>query len=346
MGSGLFWFGLAGMLVAGGGAAWLMRRWSHSSQRVRVVRLQVGLAGLVLVLFLVLLVTFPTEDASVRNALLGLYGLLITAVIGLTATTHVGNGLAGLILRSRANIKPGDFIRSGDHFGRVTDLGLLHTEIQTEDRDLTLIPNLLLVTEPVTVMRSSGTIVSATVSLGYGVPRGLAERTLVAAAEAAGLKDCFVLITELGDYAVTYRSAGLLERPRTFISARSRLRSEMMDGLHEAGIEIVSPTFMNQRVLAEGDVFVPPLEEDADIDGNDEIESLLFNKADLAESIEALRERRERVAVRIDALEDQLRTTGDDADAPRRRDRLAQLEKGLEGLDARIAAAEQERLDA
>ena len=51
----------------------------------------------------------------------------------------------------------GDFISAGDQFGRVTERGLFHTEIQTETRDLTTVPNLFLVTHPVTTVRSSGT---------------------------------------------------------------------------------------------------------------------------------------------------------------------------------------------
>ena len=52
-----------------------------------------------------------------------------------------------------------------DHFGRVSERGLFHTEIQTQDRDLTMLPNLYLVTHPVTAIRSSGTIVSSIVTV-------------------------------------------------------------------------------------------------------------------------------------------------------------------------------------
>ena len=47
------------------------------------------------------------------------------------------------------------------HRGRVSELGLLRTEIQTERRNLTTFPNLYLVTNPVTVVRSSGTFISS-----------------------------------------------------------------------------------------------------------------------------------------------------------------------------------------
>ena len=60
---------------------------------------------------------------------------------------------------------------------------MLRTEIQTERRNLTTFPNLYLVTNPVRVMRSSGTVISVEVSLGYDVSRHLVEKLLLEAAE-------------------------------------------------------------------------------------------------------------------------------------------------------------------
>jgi small-conductance mechanosensitive channel len=66
--------------------------------------------------------------------------------------------------------------------GKCRGAGRFHTEIQTDERTLTTLPNLYLVTNPVTTLRSSGTVVSATVSLGYDVPRGRIEELLLEAA--------------------------------------------------------------------------------------------------------------------------------------------------------------------
>ena len=61
---------------------------------------------------------------------------------------------AGFMLRSIRNFHPGDFIVVDGHRGRVSELGLLRTEIQTERRTLTTFPNLYLVSNPVTVVRT------------------------------------------------------------------------------------------------------------------------------------------------------------------------------------------------
>jgi small-conductance mechanosensitive channel len=202
------------------------------------------------------ILTLPIGESS-RNQLLSLLGLLVTAAIALSSTTFVGNAMAGLMLRAVRNFAPGDMLRVGEHFGRVTERHLLHTEIQTEDRDLMTLPNLYLVTKPVQVVSVSGTVVAATVSLGYDIPRARIEELLLAAATRAELEEPFVQVCSLGDFSVTYRVAGFLPDVRLLLTTRSRLHAFMLDALHGGGIEIVSPNFMNQRVLAADRLFIP-----------------------------------------------------------------------------------------
>lgn len=207
-----------------------------ASMRIQLVMLALSLAGLLAVITVV-----PVSE-TLRGHLLSLVGILLSASIALSATTFLGNAMAGVLLRIIGNFKTGDFVRVGEHFGRVSERGLFHTEIQTEDRDLTTLPNLLLVSSPLKVVRSSGTIVSAEVSLGYEIPRDHIEQLLREAAKTAGLEEPFVRIVELGDFSVTYRAAGLLTDVKKVISSGSLLRGAVMDELHGAGIEIVSPT--------------------------------------------------------------------------------------------------------
>ena len=221
--------------------------------------------------------------SDARGQLLSLLGLLATAAIALSSTTFVGNAMAGLMVRTVGNFGPGDFLRVGDLMGRVSERGLLHTEIQTEDSDLTTIPNLYLIAQPVTVVRSTGTIVSATVSLGYDVGRDRAERALLTAAKCAGLEDPFVQVSELGDFAISYRTAGFLSEVKALLSSRSQLRACMLDELHAAGIEIVSPAFMNQRVLPSDKVFMAQASA-RPTTGSAVPEAKIFEKAEEAEA--------------------------------------------------------------
>jgi len=130
-------------------------------------------------------------------------------------------------------------------------------------------------------------VISATVTLGYDLPRTKVRETLLEAADKAGLTDTFVQILELGDFSVEYRVAGILKEVTQILTARSDLRARILDSMHANRMEIVSPTFMNTRSLSRGDLFIPhspgvsppPEPEDSP-------EGVVFDKAE--EAAEAL----------------------------------------------------------
>ncbi len=282
------------------------------------LRNQLILLGLTLFGAFVVFLVLPL-DTTTRGQLLGFLGIVLSASLALSSTTFLGNAMAGLMLRAVRNFRVGDFLQTGDVFGRITELGLFHMEIQTEDRDLVTLPHMLLVTQSVKVLRDSGTVVSATVSLGYDVSRREIERNLIAAAEKTGLKEPFVQILELGDYSVTYRIAGLLVEVKKVLSCRSQLRGEMIDALHGAGIEIVSPTFMNQRVFPEQRRFLsrPVLTTETEMPRSSP-ESMFFDKAEEAESIENLRERLKGINEECAVLKKEVKEAPDDQKATKR----------------------------
>ncbi|MBV1914786.1 MAG: mechanosensitive ion channel family protein, partial [Pseudomonadales bacterium] len=207
---------------------------------------QLIMLGLTLVSIIAIALTLPVAD-SVRNQVVALIGLAISGVLAFSSSTIFANLMAGIMLRVTNPFHTGDFIQVADYFGRVSERGLLDTEIQSEQRELVAIPNTFLITNPVSVVRSSGTVVSANLSLGYDIHHAKIESLLKQAAENAGLEEPFVQLTELGDYAVTYKINGMLAEVKSLLTARSNLRREVLDVLHEGGVEIVSPSFMNQR---------------------------------------------------------------------------------------------------
>jgi len=230
-------------------------------------------------------------DPDIKKEVTNLIGIVVSAVLALSSATFIGNALAGIMLRAVKNFRPGDFILVEGNYGRVTEMGLFHTEIQTENRDLTTLPNLFLTTNAVKVTRSSGTFIFSEVSLGYDVDRHKIEEALLRAAKACGLKDPFVLLTSLGDFTIVYKVQGLLENVKTIISSRSSLNAMVVDELHKVGIEIVSPSFMNQRQVNDT-VFIPKLvKKVAPVPENKKPENIIFDKADQAEGIESRKKR-------------------------------------------------------
>ncbi len=313
-------------------------------------RRQVISLALAFIALIVVIILLPVSD-SFRGQLLSFIGILLSAAIALSSTTLLGNIMAGLMLRMIRSFKPGDFISVGDQFGRVSGQSLAHVEIQSEFRDLVSLPNLYLVSNPVHVIRTSGTIIHAEVSLGYDVGHTRIEKLLAEAAGKAGLEEAFVHVIELGDFSVTYRVAGLLKNTSVLISTRSALRREMLDALHDADIEIVSPTFMNTRSTDNKPPFIPRPDErgshpaakaeaaEAEAAGKDSPEKVIFDKAEEAASLEKLREALQSTDQRIQKLKASKRELSEEGESnveaqlehlDRRRERLLALIKAQE----------------
>jgi small conductance mechanosensitive channel len=304
----------------------------------QLVMLALTTVGVVLVVL-----SLPVSD-TMRGQLLGLLGLALTAVIALASTTFVTNVMAGLMLRSVGNFRPGDFVKVGDHFGRVTTRGLFHTEIQTVDRDLTTLPNLYLVSHPVTVVRSSGTIISCEVSLGYDNAHATIEPLFLEAAGSAKLDDAYVHVMELGNFAVTYRVAGFLSDVNHLLSARSRLRAAILDSLHGAGVEIMSPTFMAQRQVEPGTLVIPEGigVSRRDADAGPTAEEMAFDKAEQAGRLEEMRLAAEALLAEADRLEKELGEAPSDERGARKA-RIKATRARAEALRTRLTRASEEQ---
>ena len=301
-------------------------------QRQLIMIVLTALCAVIVIFFL------PVSD-SLRTNLLALLGILFSGVLGLSSTTLVANGMAGFMMRSAKSFHSGDFIRVGSHFGRVTERGLFHIEIQTEDRELTTLPNLYLISNPLTVVRSSGTIISATLSLGYDVAHGQVEPLLLESARQSGLEDPFVRIMELGNFAVTYRISGFLGDVKQLLTARSGLNAKVLDMLHSKGIEIMSPNIMTQRQLAPGSRILPatgappatasPAAEEV------APEEIIFDKAEKAERIEKLQREREGLNKDLGEMEKHLRDA-EESQRPAIESEMGQKRSRLATLDAAL----------
>ncbi len=275
----------------------------------------------------------PDQKSSVTS----LIGIVLSAVLGLSSTTFIGNALAGIALRMRHSFRPGDFIQVNDIFGRVTEQGLFHTEIQTIDRDLTTLPNMTLATNAVKVTRSSGTFISVECSLGYDVNRLKIEEALLKAAKNSGLEDAFVHIISLGDFSIVYRVHGLLKDVRSIVSAKSRLTGDVIDALHSAGIEIVSPNFMNQKQVGDT-IFIPQKyrTNDKQVLEENTPENIIFDKAVEAEGIEKRKELLSEVEEKIKKEQQQLKELKDSTEKVKLEEKIKKTKELKERLESKL----------
>ncbi|CCK77800.1 MscS Mechanosensitive ion channel family protein [Oleispira antarctica RB-8] len=287
------------------GVLFILNRLLREYWETRKFQFQFTMLILTLIAGVMIIVVLPFSD-TLRGQLLTLLGVLFSASIAFSSTTFIGNILAGLMLKVIKNIKLGDFVTVSDVTGRATEMSLLHVEVQTEQSDLVTIPNILMVTQPVKVVRSTGTIISVDVSLGYDIERSNISELLCLAVEDAGLSDGFVQIRELGDFSVTYRAAGRIKDTLSLLSVKSSLYGYVLDRLHGARIEIVSPNFMNTRTVQ--DVHVIPKKSNHSVveksDGN--VEKIIFEKAEKASAITNITSELHKLSVALENKEEPL----------------------------------------
>jgi small-conductance mechanosensitive channel len=285
------------------------------------------------------LLALPIEPDT-KDRITTLLGYMISAIVALSSATFFGNMLAGILLRIINSFKAGDFVMIDQYEGRVSEKSLFHTEMQTVDGNFITIPNLFVATHPIKVTRSTDTIINTTVSLGYDVSRIKIEQCLISAAERAGLADPFVYITELGDFSVVYKIHGKKEKNKKLLDSMSRLNAMVLDSLHEVGIEIVSPNFMNQRQVSD-QTFIPKKERapEVDLQLTQDTDSLIFEKAEKAETIEERKIRIERVEQKIKELQELIKKSSDAEKEVQKKDleRFKELrERMIKSLEAKI----------
>jgi small-conductance mechanosensitive channel len=327
-------------------ATTLFKKFGNDTDRYGFIRQIIKMIIIVTGIVAVVVVS-PLKDAT-RGQLLSFLGILISAAIALSSTTLLGNIMAGFQLRAFKNFMVGDFLKVGDYFGRVTERGLLHTEIQTEESNLVTLPNLYLASHPITVIRSSGTIISTNISLGYDLHRLRIEKFLLEAASNTGLKEPFVQVIELGDFSVTYRISGFLSNVKTLITARSHLREQVLDKLHGDGIEIVSPNFMNQRIFTVEKRFIPekiPSRQLKEIVPDEiDAEKVIFDKAEIAEKLEHYIEVQKKLRAKLDNLQVELENASA-SQTPALEKEIIRVENWLRNVEKKIEERETEIKD-
>jgi small conductance mechanosensitive channel len=275
-----------------------------------------------------LVIMLPISEET-RGQVLSLLGVVLTAVIALSSTTFVSNAMAGVMLQATQPFRPGDYIRVNDQFGRVIKRTLVNTQIQTEWRDLTTLPNLLLINSPVNVLYREGTII-AEVSIGYDIPYTRVEELMLHAALEAGLEEPFVLVHELLDHAVAYRACGFLPSIENLLSARSNLRKNVLVQMHGNGVEIVSPKFINQRQLDPDRKIIPDSPVLHERSKQDAVsvapEEKIFDKAVKAASLEELKVNLAGIRDELKSARAALKEAGADGDNALQ-GQIAELEK-------------------
>ena len=202
---------------------------------------------------------YPYLPGSQTEAFRGL-SVLLGIMVSLGASSVVGQGAAGLILTYTRCIRPGEFVRIGEHEGTVTRMGLFTTTIRTGLGEELTIPNALITGSVAKnysrAVEGPGFVVDTTVTIGYDTPWRQVEAMLVEAARRTpGILTTpppRVFQIALSDYYPEYRlvAQAVPSQPRPRAEVLSLLHSNIQDVFNEYSVQIMSPHYMADTATA------------------------------------------------------------------------------------------------
>lgn len=242
------------MAVNGDNDAWLNRETLAPTRR---------LSALAVWLF-ALAMAYPYLPGAGTEAFKGL-SVLLGLMVSLGASSVIGQAASGLILTYTRTLRPGEYVRIGEHEGTVTEMGMFTTRIRTGLGEVLSIPNAM-ITGSVTKnysrsVQGQGYVVDTTVTIGYDTPWRQVEAMLVEAARRTEgvLTDPTpqVFQTALSDFYPEYRlvAQAVPSQPRPRAALLSALHANIQDVFNEYGVQIMSPHYIADPQDAK---WVPP----------------------------------------------------------------------------------------
>ncbi|MGF6691820.1 mechanosensitive ion channel family protein [Metapseudomonas resinovorans] len=200
-----------------------------------------------------LAMAYPYLPGAGTEAFKGL-SVLIGLMISLGASSVVGQAASGLILTYTRTLRPGEFVRVGEHEGTVTEVGMFTTSIRTGLGEVLTLPNSM-ITGSVTknysrVVQGAGYVVDTVVTIGYDTPWRQVEAMLKEAARRTpGILQTpspQVFQTALSDFYPEYRlvAQAVPSEPRPRAELLTLLHANIQDVFNEYGVQIMSPHYL------------------------------------------------------------------------------------------------------
>ena len=202
-------------------------------------------------MFVIIWPLLPSSNSEIFQGVSVFIGVLVS----LGSSSIVGNVMAGLVMTYMRPFRIGDFIRFGDVEGFVIEKTALVTRIKTRKNEVITIPNSNLMSSQTSnftfAAENYGVIVHTKVTIGYDMKHELIEGLLLAAAKSTRYllqKPLpFVRVTSLDDFYVEYEINGCTDRAKTLPAVYSTLHQNILDTMHGAGVEIMSPHIEARR---------------------------------------------------------------------------------------------------
>jgi small-conductance mechanosensitive channel len=208
--------------------------------------------------------SYPYLPGSDSEAFKGL-SVLVGLMISLGSTSLVGQAASGLIVMYTRTLRPGEFVRIGEHEGTVVELGAFTTRIRTGLGEELTISNSTIaggITKNYSrAVKGRGFVVDTVCTIGYDTPWRQVHAMLVEAARRTEgiLADPAPVVfqTGLADFYPEYRlvAQAVPSDPRPRAIVMSDLHANIQDVFNEYGVQIMSPHYLGDPAEAK---VVPP----------------------------------------------------------------------------------------
>jgi len=203
-----------------------------------------------LIIAFAVVVAYPYIPGSDSLAFKGV-SLFLGVIFSLGSSSFIANMMAGMAMTYRGAFKEGDLIRVGDVMGRVAEIKMMITRVNTVKNESVVIPNSNILNTNVVnysvLAREQGLIIHTTIGIGYDAPWRQVEAMLIMAAERTPglLKEPkpFVLQQSMGDFAVNYEINAFCNDVSKLAVIKSELHRNIQDLFNEHGVQIMSPAY-------------------------------------------------------------------------------------------------------
>jgi small-conductance mechanosensitive channel/CRP-like cAMP-binding protein len=231
----LFAFGA----IRSAAATWsLLHRRRTGVETPKILRDLVDGILFVLALLVILQATLAVDLSAVLAS-----SAVISLVLGLALQETLGNLFAGLSLQAERPFAEGDWVRIGQHQGKVTEIGWRATRLLTAAGEGLTIPNNAVAKEAVYNLSRRGSVMrKVTLTAGYGVPpNALKEAALSVLRDHRRIAQepaPAVRTAELGPNGIGYEVLFWVARWEEGAEVEDDVRSRLWYRLHRAGIAL------------------------------------------------------------------------------------------------------------
>jgi len=194
-----------------------------------------------------IIMAYPYIPGSESPAFRGV-SVLAGLMLSLGSANLVGQFASGLTLIYGRALKPGEYIACGETEGVVEQIGLFACMIRTPRGEVVVLPHAALAGGLKNFSRQASRLrLTTEVTIGYDAPwRQVRDLLLAAAQETTGIRSepvPSVRQVALEDFYVRYEVQFTPDDPADRIPLLSRLHAAIQDRFHEAGVQIMSPSY-------------------------------------------------------------------------------------------------------